>query len=184
MHLGPETGDRDSPNAADSIKNGETPDLEKDDTPNSTELHSSAENGGNDIDPSNNKVSVKNLSEPPLDENNSPVRNASKRKLKPCIPHAVDSSRLNKRLTEIWKSKRKKVIKKQSTVEKKGENLVQGNKPKTGIKKDYLKTSTKDESDQPEASEEGLSTVIIVKTVAREDFDGMHGGGGQEEPSL
>jgi hypothetical protein len=79
---------------------------------------------------------------------------------RPRIPNAIDTSRLNKHLTAIWSSKRKKVPKK-SAVSARGENAAE-----VVVQKDVKVNTFAEES--PREVESQASTVIIVKTIVRD----------------
>jgi len=94
---------------------------------------------------------------------------------KPRIPSAVDSSRLNKHLTNIWSSKRKKLTKKSSA-----SFALDLPRPDES---DVLVESEMDLSvdgaaavtvDEPMAVGSQASTVIIVKTLPQKDADSYH----------
>jgi len=94
---------------------------------------------------------------------------------KPRIPSAVDTSRLNKHLTNIWSSKRKKLTKKSSSSVPLDFALQD--------QSDVLMESEMDLSvdggaavtvDDPRAVGSQASTVIIVKTLPQKDADSYH----------
>ena len=91
---------------------------------------------------------------------------------KPRIPSAVDTARLNKQLTNIWSSKRKKPNKKYSS-------SVVVNSPKV-YRSDLLTESevempdSVDAVDKSTTVESQASTVIIVKTLPQKEVESYH----------
>jgi len=106
-----------------------------------------------------------------MDHPDSPSNKRRSLKGKPRIPTAVDTSRLNKHLTNIWSSRRKKMTKKQPS----------------SITSDSLQACSSDlqidsgmelpeqvAADEPTSFDAQASTVIIVKTVAQKEEESDH----------
>jgi len=92
-------------------------------------------------------------------EDGSPLLRKRSLKGRPRIPNAIDTSRLNKHLTAIWSSKRKKLQKRpvfQTPV--KSDEI-------TGVISDNTPIESAASADNSTLNESQASTVIIVKTI-------------------
>jgi len=106
-----------------------------------------------------------------IDHSDSDSASYKRRSLKgkPRIPTAVDTSRLNKHLTNIWSSKRKKATKKQSSC------ILSDNLPSSDLQIDSeMELSEQLAADESMAFNSQASTVIIVKTLAQKENENDH----------
>lgn len=87
---------------------------------------------------------------------------------KPRIPSAVDTSRLNKQLTNIWSSKRKKTTKK---VVVDSPKVFRSDLP---MESEVEMSDHVDAADKSTAVDSQASTVIIVKTLTQKEAESHH----------
>jgi len=126
-----------------------------------TTSDSQHEDGSNAVDEDSSNV----------DQPDSPNYKRRSLKGKPRIPSAVDTSRLNKHLTNIWTSKRKKTTKKHPFTE--SSDSLQAHSSDLQIDSG-MELSEHVAADESTAFNSQASTVIIVKTLAQKEDESDH----------